>query len=206
MPFPYAKNQLLSSDMAIRKIARMGHPVLRQKARELSVDEIKSPAMQQLIDDMIETMNEYSGIGLAAPQIHESIQLALVGYAADNPRYPQLQTADGQPLTVFFNPKLKVLDQTPQGFWEGCLSVPELRGYVERPRKIEIEYHDVNGEKQTLQAEGFLATVFQHEFDHLEGTLYVDRIQDKTKLAFIEEYERYIAPALRETNEMELGD
>jgi len=182
--------------MAIRKIARMGHPVLRLKTREVSVEEINSPAMQQLITDMIETMNEYSGIGLAAPQIHESIQCALVGYESDNPRYPQLKTADGQALTVFFNPKMKVLDSTPQGFWEGCLSVPELRGYVERPRKVEIEYLDIHGEKQTLVAEDFLATVFQHEFDHLFGTLYVDRISDKSKLAFIEEFERYIAPSL----------
>jgi peptide deformylase len=178
--------------MAIRKVARMGHPVLRQKARDLTPAEIRAPETRQLIEDMIETMEEYGGIGLAAPQVHEPIRLALIGYDGENARYPD---SGDQPLTVIFNPQTTVLDEKKQGFWEGCLSVPELRGLVHRPRKIQIDYLDESAKPQRIVAEGFLATVFQHELDHLDGVLYVDRIQDRTKFAFTEEYDRYWAPA-----------
>jgi peptide deformylase len=174
--------------MAIRKIARLGHPVLRQKARDVTREEISSPEMRRLLKDMIETMHEYGGVGLAAPQVHEPVRLAIIEYDADNGRY---ETANGQPLLVIFNARVKVLDQTPSGFWEGCLSVPGMRGYVERPSKVEVNYLDERGKPQTLVAEGFLATVFQHELDHLDGVVYVDRITDKTKFAFTEEYGRY---------------
>lgn len=177
--------------MAILKVARMGHPVLRQKGRELSAKEIKSPEIQRLIADMIETMHEYSGIGLAAPQVHESIQLALIEIGEDNPRYPDQET---QSLRVFINPKITVLDAKEQGFWEGCLSVPELRGLVSRPRKVKVDFLDENAKPQSMTFEGFSATVVQHELDHLQGTLYVDRIKDMSKFAFIEEYQRYWVP------------
>jgi peptide deformylase len=173
--------------MAIRKIARMGHPVLREKARELSPSEIGSPEIRRLIDDMIDTMHEYGGIGLAAPQVHEPIQLALI----------EFEGPGSQPLQVFINPKITVLDATEQGYWEGCLSVPELRGLVYRPRKIQVDYLDENGKAQSKVAEGFLATVFQHELDHLAGTLFIDRIRNepgKTPLAFLEEYSKYWTP------------
>ena len=174
--------------MAIRKIARLGHPVLRQKAREVTREEISSPEMRRLLKDMIETMHEYGGVGLAAPQVHEAVRLAIIEYDGDNGRY---ETDKGQPLLVIFNARVKVLDPTLSGFWEGCLSVPGMRGYVERPSKVEINYLDERGKPQTLTAEGFLATVFQHELDHLDGVVYVDRITDKTKFAFSEEYGRY---------------
>lgn len=174
--------------MAILKVARMGHPVLRQKAREVEQDEIGSPELERLIEDMIETMHEYSGIGLAAPQVHASLKLALIEIDEDNPRYDE---EGGQPLTVFINPKVTVLDKDLQGFWEGCLSVPEMRGYVERPRKIRVDYLDREGKSKSIEAEDFLATVFQHELDHLDGVLYIDRIRDTKKLAFLEEYQRY---------------
>ncbi len=177
--------------MSILKVARMGHPVLRQKARELTVKEIRSPEIEKLIDDMIETMEEYGGIGLAAPQVHESIQLALIGFDDENERYPG---QGEQPLKVLFNPKITVLDSKEQGFWEGCLSVPELRGLVYRPRKIQVDYLDREGKPQKIVAEDFLATVFQHELDHLAGVLYIDRIKDTTKPAFIEEYQKYWLP------------
>jgi peptide deformylase len=180
--------------MSILKVARMGHPVLRQVARELSVSEIRSNEIKQLIDDMIETMDEYGGIGLAAPQVHESVQLALIGYEDDNERYPDAGSA---PLRVLFNPKITVLDPTPQAFWEGCLSVPGLRGLVRRPRKIRVDYLDTQGKPQSISPEGFLATVFQHELDHLAGVLYIDRIDHgvgKSALAFQEEYDRYLVP------------
>lgn len=181
----------------------MGHPVLRQVARDLTPEEIASPELRRLIQDMIETMEEYGGIGLAAPQVHESVQLAIIGYEDESERYPDMGS---QPLSVFINPKITVLDEELQGFWEGCLSVPELRGFVERPRKIRVEYLDLKGKAQSVTAEGFLATVFQHELDHLAGRLFVDRIRDTTKLSFTEEYAKYIAPKHEESGEEELED
>lgn len=177
--------------MAIRKVARMGHPVLRQKGRDLTPAEIRSPEIQRLIVDMVDTMKEYGGIGLAAPQIHESLQLAIIGYDEGSERYPD---QGEQPLSVYINPKITVLDKTEQSFWEGCLSVPELRGLVARPRKIRVDYLDERGEARSIEAEDFLATVFQHELDHLAGVLFIDRLKDTKHLAFTEEYERYWLP------------
>ncbi len=181
--------------MAIRKVARMGHPVLRQKARPLTPEEIKSEPTRRLILDMVETMKEYGGIGIAAPQVHESIQLALIEISQAGDKYDD---AEPQALTVLINPKITVLDKTPQGFWEGCLSVPELRGLVFRPRKVEVNYLDQNGKACKVVAEDFLATVFQHELDHLDGVLFVDKIEDRTQLAFLEEYQRHILPLQRD--------
>jgi len=174
--------------MAIRKIARLGHPVLREQTQELTREEIASPEMKRLVRDMIETMHEYGGVGLAAPQVHEPVRLAVIEFDSGNGRY---DNDAGQPLLVIFNARVKVLDATLAGFWEGCLSVPGMRGYVERPSKIEVSYLDERGKPKTLVAEGFLATVFQHELDHLDGILYVDKITDKTKFAFNEEYSRH---------------
>lgn len=178
--------------MSILKIARMGHPVLREKARKLKPDEFRSPDIRRLIDDMIETMEEYDGIGLAAPQVYQPIQLALIKFDEENARYPDM---GAQPLLVIANPKTTVLDKKVQAYWEGCLSVPGLRGLVHRPRKVQIDFLDFSrqgkGKARRIIAEGFLATVFQHELDHLEGKLYVDRLRDTTKLSFIEEYAKH---------------
>ena len=133
-------------------------------------------------------MVEYGGVGLAAPQVHEPVRLALIEFEQDNERY---EVGQEQPLLVVFNTRVTVLDETPSGFWEGCLSVPGLRGYVERPSKVKIDYLDEQAEPQQLVAEGFLATVCQHELDHLDGVLYVDRIADPTRFAFNEEYARF---------------
>jgi len=108
--------------MPIRKIARMGHPVLRAPVRELTAEEILSEDFDRFLEDMVDTMKEYGGIGLAAPQIHESISVAIIDYADDNPRYAE--SAESMPLSVFINPRITVLDETEQGFWEGCLSIP----------------------------------------------------------------------------------
>ncbi len=178
--------------MAVRKIIRMGHPLLRQPARPLASDEIGSPALQALVADMIDTLHDYGGIGLAAPQIAEPIRLAIVELPGGPSRYGELPEV---PLTAYINPEIEVLDPAPTGYWEGCLSVPGLRGYVARPQHIRVRALDLNGEPMETSFEGFPATVFQHEFDHLDGTLYVDRITDPTKLVFEEEYERYILPA-----------
>ncbi|MBC7396709.1 MAG: peptide deformylase, partial [Bdellovibrionales bacterium] len=155
--------------MAIRKVARMGHPVLREKAREYTRDEILSPATKAFVLDLIETMEEYGGIGIAAPQVHESRSIALIDYQDDSEEADDGTEGvekEAVPLTVVINPKITVLDETKQGYWEGCLSVPEIRGLVYRPRKVQIDFLDLNAEPQTIIAEGFLATVFQHELDH----------------------------------------
>jgi peptide deformylase len=170
----------------------MGHPILRQAAEPMSREAIASEATRRLIADMIDTLHDYGGIGLAAPQIAEPVRLAIVEIPDSGSRYGDIP---GMPLTVFINPKITVLDDSePQGFWEGCLSVPGLRGFVERPQHIRVDYLDIAGEAQSLELSGFLATVFQHEFDHLDGTLYIDRLSDTRLLAFEEEFMRYLAP------------
>jgi len=177
--------------MSILKVARMGHPILRQKAKTLTNSEILSDDIKRLIEDMKETMAEYHGIGLAAPQVHQSVQLALIGFSDENDRYPE---EDPIPIHVLINPVITVLDPAEQCYWEGCLSVPGLRGLVCRPQKVKIDYLNENAEKKTIEAEGFLATVIQHELDHLNGTLYVDRIKHepgKNHFVFDEELSRH---------------
>ena len=174
--------------MAIRKVARMGHPVLRLKARELTREEILSPEIRRFVQDLFDTMEEYGGIGIAAPQVHESISLAIIDYQEDE--------ENPVPPTVVVNPKITVLDETRQGYWEGCLSVPEIRGLVYRPRKIRVDFKDLEAKDRSIVAEGFLATVFQHELDHLGGVLFVDRIEygpGTSPIAFTEEYVKHLA-------------
>jgi peptide deformylase len=174
--------------MAILKVARLGHPVLRQPCRDLTADEICSQPVRRLVEDMHVTMVEYGGVGLAAPQVHEPVRLALIEFAQEATRY---EIEQDQPLLVVFNARVHVLDERPAGFWEGCLSVPGMRGYVERPSRIRVDYLDAEAQPHSLEAEGFLATVLQHELDHLDGVLYVDRITDPTRFAFEEEYRRH---------------
>ena len=122
--------------MAVRKIIRMGHPLLREPARPLTADEIGSDAIHTLVADMIDTLHDYGGIGLAAPQIAEPIRLAIVELPGGPSRYGELPEV---PLTAFVNPEIEVLDPTAAGYWEGCLSVPGLRGFVERPQHIRVK-------------------------------------------------------------------
>jgi peptide deformylase len=203
--------------MSIRKVARMGNPVLREKARELTLEDIRADWFERLLEDMVDTMEEYGGIGLAAPQIHEPLAVAIIDFQDGQSRYPNAGTPDGSddseslremPLSVFINPKITVLDAKEQAFWEGCLSVPEIRGLVYRPRKIRVDFLDREGVARFLVAEDFLATVFQHELDHLAGTLFVDRIRNvpgETPISFIEEYSRYHVPTA-ESGVGELAD
>ena len=174
--------------MAVKEILRMGNPLLRKKSSSVPIEDIKTEKIKTLITDLFDTMKENDGIGIAAPQVGENIQLAIIGIEEENPRYPDQSSTK---FYTVFNPKIKVLDKETQGFWEGCLSVPYLRGLVERPRKIQINYLDENAIEQTLIVEDFLATVFQHEIDHLDGVLYVDRIQDTTKLSYLEEFSKF---------------
>ena len=177
--------------MAVRKIIRMGHPTLRQVAAPMAASEINSDAVHRLVADMVDTLHDYGGIGLAAPQINEPVRLAIIEIAGGHTRYGEIAAV---PLTVFINPEIEVINPTEAGYWEGCLSVPGLRGFVERAQHIRITALDQTGAPLTMELEGFLATVFQHEFDHLDGRLYIDRLQDPTRLVFDEEFERYILP------------
>ena len=174
--------------MAIQNILKMGHPVLRRCARELSQDEILSDKTAELISDMTETMRDANGIGLAAPQVGSSIQLAIIEIPEDSARYPD---APEFGFGIYINPKIKIIDPTPFGSWEGCLSVPGLRGFVERPQKIEVSYMDETANSHTIEVEGFVATVFQHEFDHLDGVLFVDKLRSSLEFSFTEEYVQY---------------
>jgi peptide deformylase len=174
--------------MAIRTIIRMGHPTLRQRARPVTPEELASGSLAPLVEDMIDTLHHAGGIGLAAPQIDVPIRLAIIEIPGGRSRYGEIPA---MPLTVFVNPAIEILDPATAGYWEGCLSVPGLRGFVERPQHIRVRAHDLAAEPVELELRGFLATVFQHEFDHLDGTLYVDRITDRTRLVFEEEFERY---------------
>jgi len=137
---------------------------------------------------MIDTMRVEDGIGIAAPQIGESLQVAVVEIDDDSRRYPNMGRFG---TTVFINPVITVLDPVEQAFWEGCLSVPDLRGIVHRPRKIRVDYLDRDGARRWLEAEDFPATVLQHELDHLQGVLFVDRVSDTKTLATVEEYRRF---------------
>ena len=170
--------------MTVRKVIKMGNPLLREVAKEFTKDEILSGDMQDLITDMWDTMYAYDGIGLAAPQIGLSRQLAVIHLEEDSERYPELVESK---KFIIFNPSISVLDETKQEFWEGCLSVPGLRGPVSRPRKIKVDYLDENAKKNSIELEDFLATVFQHELDHLFGKLFVDRMEDISLLAYEEE-------------------
>lgn len=173
--------------MAILKIARLGHPVLRKKAAPLAARDVASPAIQRLIDDMIATMREYQGVGLAAPQVHESVRLAVYEVAAsdDGPRGARI------PLTVLINPVLTPLSDDLEEDWEGCLSLPDLRGRVPRHTKLRVEAWDREGKKRSFVAKEFHARVIQHECDHLEGTVFLDRMRDLASLAFLPEFLRY---------------
>ena len=182
--------------MTIRKIAQMGEPVLRRRADLVDPKEIASPFIQTLIEDMIETMHDADGAGLAAPQVYESLQLCVIE-VDQNPRYPQFEPI---PLTVLINPIITPLVDVARGelrvedsfqMYEGCLSVPGMRGQVVRPRKVRVQALDRSGNALDFVWESFRAVVVQHETDHLLGTLYVDRADPKT-LTFTREYDRFV--------------
>jgi peptide deformylase len=188
--------------VAIRKIAQMGEPVLRRKADPIDPSDIGSPSMQTLIDDMIETMHDADGAGLAAPQVYVSLQLCVIE-VNQNPRYPQFESI---PLTVLINPVVTPLVDVGENgtlsaedsfqMYEGCLSVPGMRGQVVRPRRVRVQALDRTGQALDFVWESFRAVVVQHETDHLLGTLYVDRA-DPTTLTFLREYERFVPASAR---------
>ena len=173
--------------MAILKVARLGHPVLRQIAQPVPVERIRSAEVQRFIDDMVETMREYSGAGLAANQVHTPLQIAVIEVTS-NPRYPD---APQIPLTVLVNPIVTPVTEEMEEGWEGCLSVPDMRGRVPRHSAVRLECYDRAGERVDLVAKDFFARVIQHETDHLNGIVYVDRMRDLSSLSFLAEWQRY---------------
>ena len=173
--------------MAILKVARLGHPVLRQVAWPVPVQEIRSAEVQRLIDDMIETMREYDGAGLAANQVHTLRQVAVIEVAG-NPRYPD---APDVPLTILVNPVVTLLTVEIEEGWEGCLSVPDMRGRVPRCTAVRLECYDREARRIEIVAKDFFARVVQHETDHLNGIVYVDRMRDLSSLSFIAEWQKH---------------
>ncbi len=160
----------------------MGHPVLRTSARRLEPSEITTPVIQRLIDDMFETMREYDGVGLAAPQIHEDLRLFVAG--VDDPDV-------GLPTVTMINPEVEAIGVESEEDWEGCLSIPDIRGKVPRAREVRVRALDRHGATQSFTAKGLPARVIQHETDHLDGVLFVDRMTSLETLTFIPEYDRY---------------
>ena len=176
--------------MALLKVAKLGDPVLRQDTKLVNLKDLNSPdgKLQLLIDNMIDTMRLEDGVGLAAPQVFESLRLVVVE-CSFNERYSE---APNIPLTVLVNPSIKYYGEETVLGWEGCLSLKDLRGLVPRSKKITVEYFDREGNLITVDAEGFPAVVLQHEIDHLHGKVFLDRMSDLSQLAYLEEFEKYI--------------
>ncbi len=173
--------------MSVRPILTVGHPVLRQRAVEVPPDELAAPAMQALIDDLIDTMRAANGAGLAANQVGEAVRVAVVE-VDHNPRYPYKPSI---PLTVVVNPSIEALDDELVEINEGCLSVPNLRGNVWRHVTIRLRYLDRDGRAHDEVRRGLTAGTFQHELDHLDGTLFLDRVQDPRTFTTWEQFERF---------------
>jgi peptide deformylase len=171
----------------ILKVARIGHPVLRRPARDLTKDELRSADLQRLLDDMEETMHEYDGVGLAAPQVHLGLRLAVIEVPASDER-----AREGVPFTVLINPRLTPLGEETVTGWEGCLSIPDLRGVVPRLTRLRLDALDHRGKPFSVEAGGFFARVIQHECDHLDGRVYLDRMEDMRSLSFLHEFERFV--------------
>ena len=158
--------------MAILKIATLGEPVLRQRAREVSKDELSSSSTQQFIDDLIATMHDADGAGLAAPQVMNPVRICAIEVKANNPRYPYKPPI---PLTVLVNPVLTPIGDETFDNDEGCLSVVDLRGTVRRFVQVRVQAWDRHGAPVDFEARGLSAGTFQHECDHLDGVVFVDR-------------------------------
>jgi peptide deformylase len=173
--------------MAIRKIAQIGHPVLRQRAREVTREELGSSLMQTFIDDLVDTMRDADGAGLAAIQIYEPIRIAAVE-VRNNPRYPYKPQI---PLTILVNPVLTPVGDETFDNYEGCLSVPNLRGMVKRAVHVRVQAWDRDGNPIDEVVHGLKAGTYQHEVDHLDGHIFVDRVTDPTTFSTWTEFERH---------------
>lgn len=172
--------------MALLKIAQIGHPVLRKKARQLSQEELATAKIQTFIDDLIETMRDAAGAGLAANQVHQPVQICVIE-VNNNPRYPYKPNI---PLTILVNPVLTPVSEEKFSNFEGCLSVPDLRGRVSRYAKIRVQAYDRHGHSIDQIVCGVTAGTFQHECDHLDGKLFVDRVENPHSFCTWKEFAR----------------
>lgn len=172
--------------MSILRVTRMGHPVLRQKASPVAPERLAAPPIQRLVDDMLETMADYDGIGLAAPQVFTPLRLIVLGYDSAPDEEPS-----PVPRTILFNPEWVSMSEEKVDGWEGCLSIPEIRGVVARAREVRVRGLGRDGTPLDIEAEGLFARVLQHEIDHLDGILFPDRMQDLRTLTYLEEHARY---------------
>ena len=163
----------------------MGHPVLRAKARALDKAEIRSAAIQKLIDDMLDTMSEYHGVGLAAPQVHEGVRLFVAALDSGDD-----DEEEAEAIAVI-NPEITIVGADVVEDWEGCLSIPDIRGRVPRAREIKVRALDRTGARIEFSAHDFPARVIQHETDHLDGVLFFDRMTSLVSMTFLDEYARY---------------
>lgn len=181
----------------ILKVARLGHPIIRTKAQPVAVDKIQTHDFQKLLDDMVDTMHEYFGVGLAGPQVHLPLQVAVLE-VEKHPRYPDMPSV---PLTYIINPVVTVLETGKIDEYEGCLSIPDMRGMVPRFKKVHVKALGRNAEPLDFIAEDFHARVIQHETDHLKGEVYLDRMPDMRTLAHLAEWQRFVLPELNRKQE-----
>jgi peptide deformylase len=173
--------------VTVLPIVTVGDPVLRERAREVTPEELASPEVQRLIDDMVETMRAAGGAGLAANQVGELLRIA-VAEVDHNPRYPYKPPI---PLTVMVNPVIEPLDEETEAINEGCLSVPDLRGEVDRHIRVRVRRLDRDGSEHDEVRLGLTAGTFQHELDHLDGVLFLDRVRDPATFTTWEQFERH---------------
>ena len=173
--------------MSILKVARLGNPVLREKAKPIPAKAILGPEIQSLIRNMVETIREYEGVGLAAPQVHESVQLMVIEVLND----PDNSRKKATPLTVLINPALTIVSEQMDEDWEGCLSIPDLRGLVPRHVEIKVQAFDAAGKTVSFHARDFFARVIQHEYDPLTGIVFLDRMRSFSTLTHLREYSKY---------------
>lgn len=183
--------------MTLRQIAQIGVPVLREVAREVTPEELASAPMQTFIDDLVETMRDANGAGLAANQVHHPVRICALE-VHDNPRYPYKPNI---PLTVLVNPVLTPVGEDTFENYEGCLSVPDLRGVVRRHARLHLRALDRHGAVIDQEVSGITAGTYQHEVDHLDGTLFIDRVEDPTTLCTWKAFARFAEPKFRATVE-----
>jgi peptide deformylase len=171
----------------IRQIAELGHPILRQQA--LKVEKIDDPTIQSLIDDLLVTVSESEGVGLAAPQVYESVQILIMA-SVPNSRYPN---APKIPPTAIINPEIVWYSEEIEKNWEGCLSIPGIRGLVPRYKEISVQYTLRDGRQTEQKFSDFLARIFQHEYDHLKGISYLDRMESPQEIITEKAFNKLIA-------------
>ena len=179
--------------MSILKVALMGNPVLRERAKPVRKSGFRDPLVQKLFDDMIDTMHEYSGVGLAAPQVHEGLRVFVALLDGED-------DAESEAV-VLVNPEITPLSEVQEEGWEGCLSIPDVRGRVPRFVHISLSAQDRHGHPLVLELKDFEARVVQHETDHLDGVLFVDRMTSLQSLSYLDEYRRFHAKKDKEEDQ-----